>query len=120
MATTMFVTHPRVISVYEDDFAVQAYSIKYPWSMPKKTNDCSSSQTLWVFLPQQSYHFAPCCFFTYSNNLDTCSLLYQHIYLKCMKSHLFFYNPRKTAYIHVTGSAFMYVRGWVFFGEISF
>ena len=31
-------------------------------------------------------------FCTYSNNLDTdtCSLLYQHIYLKCMKSHLFF------------------------------
>ena len=26
MATTMFVTRPRVISVYEDDFAVQAYS----------------------------------------------------------------------------------------------
>ena len=29
------------------------------------------------------------CFFTYGNNLDTCSLLYQHIYLKCVKSHLF-------------------------------
>ena len=29
-------------------------------------------------------------FFTYSNILDTCSLLYQHIFLKCMKSHLFF------------------------------
>ena len=60
-------------------------------------------------------------FCTYSNNLDTdtCSLLYQHIYLKCMKSHIF-YNPRKTAYRHVTVSAFTYVRGWVFFGEIFF
>ena len=29
-------------------------------------------------------------FFTYSNNLDACSSLYQHIYLKCMKSRLFF------------------------------
>ena len=62
-------------------------------------------------------------FCTYSNNLDTdtCSLLYQHIYIseKYEKSP-FYYNPRKTAYRHVTVSAFMYVRGWVFFGEIFF
>ena len=32
----------------------------------------------------------------------------------------FFYNPRKKAYRHVTVSAFTYVRGWVFYGEIFF
>ena len=51
-------TRPRVCTVYKDDFfPSRKIPIKYPWFMPKKTNDCSSSQTLRVFLPQQSYHF---------------------------------------------------------------
>ena len=56
-------------------------------------------------------------FFTYSNILDT--FVSTHISEMYEKSP-FFYNPRKTAYRHVTGSAFTYVRGWVFFGEILF